>query len=188
MVDSRGGKQSARLRRSEVSTDDLTALGLGCQPCASAQGANPPPPTTQKALTFVSAFCVRVGRGVFQEPTGRALAHSDKPCGGLPLAGNRSKHPLPCSLPYYFKCIRVSLLRWRSGVVAQSTTINRWFVRNLRRAPPTGWKRQQPPLHALYIIINILSRRTLAQKRLASDGHLRHIFLIYCDLSYLSLP
>ena len=94
--------------------------------------------TTQKALTFVSAFCVRVGRGVFQEPTGRALARSDKPCGGLPLAGNRSKHPLPCSLPYYFKCIRVSLLRWRSGVVAQSTTINRWFVRNLRRAKPAA--------------------------------------------------
>ena len=123
MVDSRGSKQSERLRRSEVSTDDKTA-DTRCFLCASAQGANPPPPTTQKALTFVSAFCVRVGRGVFQEPTGRALARSDKPCGGLPLAGNRSKHPLPCSLPYYFKCIRVSLLRWRSGVVARSTTIN----------------------------------------------------------------
>ena len=57
LVDSRGGKQSERLRRSEVSTEDKTA-DTRCFLCASAQGANPPPPTTQKALTFVSAFCV----------------------------------------------------------------------------------------------------------------------------------
>lgn len=152
LVDSRGGKQSARLRRSEVSTDDLTALGLGCQPCASAQGANPPPPTTQKALTFVSAFCV-VGRGEHcTEPqfglpptaescqgprlrgmavntpshkspyclrgtlsgtflcvavggavvrtTGRALAHSDKPCQGPHLRGMAVNTPLP-RFPHY---------------------------------------------------------------------------------------
>ena len=53
LVDSRGGKQSERLRRSEVSTEDKTA-DTRCFLCASAQGANPPPPTNQnlKRTTF----------------------------------------------------------------------------------------------------------------------------------------
>ena len=84
----RGEASKHSLRRSEVSTDDKTA-DICCFPCASAQGANPPPPTTQKALTFVSAFCVRVGRGCFRSPQGELWRVATRPCGGLPLAGNR---------------------------------------------------------------------------------------------------
>ena len=107
MVDSRGGKQSARLRRSEVSTDDLTALGLGCQPCASAQGANPPPPTTQKALTFVSAFCIRVGRGRFKSPQGELWRVAASPAEGSRLretAVNTPSHALYLIILSVFVC------------------------------------------------------------------------------------
>ena len=54
--DSRGG--SNLLRRSEVSTDDLTALGLGCQPCAAPKRRILFPVPPPKGFRRHSLLCV----------------------------------------------------------------------------------------------------------------------------------
>lgn len=44
-------------RRSAVSTDDLTALGLGCQPCAAPKRQVPSPQPQKKEGFSPSFFC-----------------------------------------------------------------------------------------------------------------------------------
>lgn len=56
--------QDLRGGQSAESTADLTALGLGCQPCASAQGANPVIRTTkkrEKINKFSPVFVILIG-------------------------------------------------------------------------------------------------------------------------------
>ena len=44
------------MRRSEETTDDTTALELGCRPCVSAQGTNPVASTKKKRRVFSLLF------------------------------------------------------------------------------------------------------------------------------------
>ena len=101
----RGEASKPGLRRSEETTDDTTALELGCRPCVSAQGTNPVASTKKREgfLPF-SFFCDVVnkrrnsrGGGVLREQNGlrRETGCRDKKSRKLNGAVHRSPGARP---------------------------------------------------------------------------------------------